>query len=172
MPSSGRRAFTLVVLAVTATVAGTLHRLPGRIATHFDAPGAPNGWSSHTAYVAILAAVGVLLPLAIVGSVAWLGTARAEWLDVPARQYWLQPNHRSEGLRRVTDHTWWLACLMAALTLGTHLVVLRANESDPPRLPTTFFLGMLLAFVGGVAAWIAAFYVVLRPPRQARAGPE
>ena len=144
-------------------VAATLPRLPVVLATHFDAVGTPNAWSSHAGYVTVLVVTGLLLPLAIVRMVAWFGVVRPEWLNVPYRTYWLEPARRAEGLRRILSHMWWLACWMAAFVIGIHLVLVQAHQTVPPLLPTGPFLGVVAAFLAGLAIWIAAFYRVLRP---------
>lgn len=149
-------------------VGGTFHRLPPRMATHFGAAGAPNGWSSPAGYVILLVIIGLLLPLGIVGLVGWLGRARPAWLNIPARHYWLEPAHRTEAVRLVREHVWWLACLMSGMALVMHVLLLAAHRSAPPRLPGSLFVAVLAAFLGGMAAWIAGFYRVLRPPERPR----
>ena len=49
----------LSVPAVAALFAATWHRLPPRLAVHFDGGGAPDGWMSRRQFVAF--AVGVLV---------------------------------------------------------------------------------------------------------------
>ena len=144
-------------------VAATLPRLPPILATHFNAVGTPNAWSSHAGYVTVLAVIGLLLPLAIVRMVGWFGVVRPEWLNVPYRTYWIEPARRAEGLSRILSHMWWLACLMAAFVLGIHLVLVGAHATVPPRLPMGSFLGVVTAFLTGLGLWIAAFYRVMRP---------
>jgi uncharacterized membrane protein len=38
-------------------------QLPGRVATHFDASGQPNGWMSRTAHLRLMIAFGLGFPL-------------------------------------------------------------------------------------------------------------
>jgi hypothetical protein len=136
------------------------------MATHFDIAGTPNAWSSHRGYVMLLVAVGLLLPFGIVKMVAWLGAVRPAWLNVPYREYWLEPSRRDEGMRRIADHMWWLACLMTYLALGVHLLLVQAHETAPPQLRTGPFLIVLGLFLAGLAIWIVAFYARLRPPAE------
>ncbi|HUL02262.1 MAG TPA: DUF1648 domain-containing protein [Gemmatimonadales bacterium] len=147
-----------------STVAVTLPHLPPQLATHFDVGGTPNAWSSHAGYVVVLTVVGFLLPLGIVRMVGWFGAVRPELLNVPYREYWLDPSRRAEGMRRIEGHMWWLACLMAALVVGIHLLLVQAHSTTPPHLRTGPFYSLLAAFLAGLATWIAAFYALLRPP--------
>ena len=144
-------------------VAVTAQRLPPLLATHFDAMGAPNAWSSHETYLLLMAVIGLVLPLGIVAMVAWVGGRHQEWLNVPAREYWLEPARRAEGVRRVRGHMWWLACLMTGLALGIHLLLVQAHQTTPPRLQLMPFVGVVAAFLTGIAIWIGAFYKVMRP---------
>jgi uncharacterized membrane protein len=141
----------------------TTERLPPVLATHFDAMGTPNAWSSHETYLLLMAVIGLLIPLGIQAMVAWVGARHPEWLNVPARDYWLEPARRAEGVRRVRSHMWWLACLMTGLAIGIHLLLVQAHESTPPRLQLMPFVGVLGAFLTGIAIWIGAFYRVMRP---------
>jgi uncharacterized membrane protein len=138
------------------------------MATHFGAAGAPNGWSSPAGYVILLVIIGLLLPLGIVGVVTWLGKTRPDSLNIAARHSWLEPAHRTEAVRLVRGHMWWLACLMSGMALMMHALLLTAHRSVPPRLPGNLFAAVLAAFLGGMVAWIAGFYRVLRPPERPR----
>lgn len=164
MPGSGRSAFWFIVVVGGAIVATTLSRLPLQIATHFGGNGAPNAWSSHGGYATLLTVIGLFVPVGIVKLVAGVGTVRPEWLNIPYRNYWIDPAHRAEGLRRIQGHLWWLGCLIAGLVLGIHFLLLQAHQSTPPRLHTRPFIALMAAFLLGIAFWIATFYRLLRPP--------
>ena len=66
MPSRGRSSFLILALAGAAFVALTLPRLPEPMAVHFGLRGDPDGWASHGVYVATIAIIGLVLPIAIV----------------------------------------------------------------------------------------------------------
>jgi hypothetical protein len=118
--------------------------------------------------VTILAVAGLLLPLGIVRMVGWFGAVRPELLNVPYREYWLEPSRRAEGMQRIEGHMWWLACLMAGLVVGVHLLVVQAHGTTPPQLRTGPFYSVVAAFLTALVIWIAAFYALLRPPPERR----
>ena len=134
------------------------------MAIHFGPRGAPNGWAGHGFYLATIAIIGLGLPLGIVAMVSRLAATRPEVLNVPGKDYWFQPARRDEGARRVTDQMWWLGCLMLSLTIAMHWLLLKANGSAPPRLPTVPFVGLLVAFLVGLVLWTRNLHAVMRPP--------
>lgn len=134
------------------------------MATHFDLYGQPNGWSSRPAYVALMAVIGVLLPLAMVALVEWLGATRPEALNVPGRDYWFHPVRRAEGVRRLRDQTWRLACLILGMIIALHGLILFAHTAVPPHLPTIPILALIVGFLLAMAAWAVGLYAGMRVP--------
>ena len=165
MLARGQGVFYVLATALIVVVLTTLRRLPLVVASHFDAAGMPNGWSSRPAYALLLVAIGVLLPLTItvfIRGLTRLGPAR---LNIPARDYWTRPEHHLEAVRRVRAYVWWLGCIMAGTALLIHLLVLDAHTHQPPRLNTSAILLVLAVVLLGVAGWAAGWYRVLQRPR-------
>jgi uncharacterized membrane protein len=161
---SGRSWFLLLAMAGAAFVAVTLPSLPARMATHFGPSGRADAWSSRGTYLVFLAVVGLLLPLAIGALTARLGASRPQLLNVPGKEYWLAPERRREGVARLAGAMWWLACLMLALSVAVHGLILLAHRSDPPRLPTVAFIALLAGFLVGMAFWVSNLNAAMRPP--------
>jgi drug/metabolite transporter (DMT)-like permease len=106
-----------------------------------------------------------VLPLLIVGLVSVLAGQNPDRLKLPARSYWREPQYRAEALRRVRAHMWWLACLMTGLAIAIHFLLLDAQRSNPPHLAAGWFGLVVMGFLSGLLLWIAAFYLIFRPPR-------
>jgi uncharacterized membrane protein len=159
----GGRVFGGMVAVLGLVLSGTLGRLPSAVAIHFGGAGMANGWSSRPAYTLLLLIIGIILPLAIVGLVYALTRRGPEWLNIPYKDHWRQPEHRSEGVRRVRAYIWWLAAIMALVAIATHSFILKANDSQPPRLPTTGFVMAYLVILLLIVGWIVGFYRLLRP---------
>jgi hypothetical protein len=169
MLERGRGVFWVLAIGLIAVLLVTLKRLPPIVASHFDAGGLPNGWSSRPVYAGVLVAIGVVLPLgitALIGRLTRQGTAR---LNIPARDYWIRPEHGQEAVHRVRAYLWWLACIMAGTSLLIHLLVLDAHGHQPPRLSTPTMLLVLGAVLLGIAGWTAGWYQLLRRPRSGQA---
>ena len=165
MLERGRIVFCLLAAALLAFVLVTFRRLPPVVASHFDAAGTPNGWSSRLGYALLLMVIGVLLPLGIAALVRGLTLQGPALLNIPARDYWTRPENGEEAVRRVRAYMWWLGCIMAGTALSIHLLVLNAHQHQPPHLSTSGILSVLGAALTAVAGWTACWYRVLRRPR-------
>jgi uncharacterized membrane protein len=157
----------VLAAAGVALVALTLRRLPDPMAVHFDAGGNPNGWGGHGSYLGILTLIGLVLPLGIVALVSRLSATHPETLNVPGKEYWFHPARRVEGIRRVTEQMWWLACLMLAFAMAIHVLLLAANAVVPPHLPTAPFILLLAGFLLGLVWWVRSLHGAMRPPPRA-----
>jgi uncharacterized membrane protein len=165
MLQRGRVLFGILATGLIAVVLVTLGRLPPVVASHFDAAGVPNGWSSRPAYALLLIAIGVLLPLGITGLITSLTRRGPARLNLPARDYWTRPEHSQEAVLRVRAYVWWLGCIMAGAALLIHWLVVAAHAHQPPRLRTSTVLLVLSAVLLGLAGWTAGWYRLLRRPR-------
>jgi uncharacterized membrane protein len=164
MLERGQGMFYILAAGLIAVVLVTLRRLPPSVASHFDAAGVPNGWSSRLGYALLLVVIGVLLPLCITALVRGLTRHGPALLNIPARDYWTRPEHGQEAVRRVRAYAWWLGCIMAGTALLIHLLVLDAHEHQPPRLSTGAMLLVLGAAFSAVAGWAAGWYRLLQQP--------
>ena len=109
-------------------VAITLPTMPTIVATNFNGVGAPHAWMGRGSYAIYLSAVGIVLPLGMVG----LMGRRA-----PTR-----------------ESRWWLGSLMIGFALGVHVLLLGAHRRQPPHLSTVSFLTAMGVFVVGLIAWV------------------
>lgn len=164
----GRTLFWILALGFTLATLLTMSALPPVVASHFDAAGAPNGWSSRSGYVTLLLAVGVGVPGGVIALVHGLTQRGPDLLNVPSRGYWRLPAHRDEAVRRVRAYMWWLGCLMTATALAVHCLVLQAQAVQPPHLSTRGIVVVLSSLLAAVAGWVAGWYWVLRPPAESR----
>ncbi len=160
----GRSLFCLLCLSLILLLILTIGQLPAVVASHFDAAGVPNGWSSRGFYAVLLAAIGVLLPLGIVGLVNAITERGPHLLNIPARDYWRRPEHGPEAIRRVRAYMWWLGCIMAGTALAVHGLILRAHTSIPPHLATGGIVTLLCGVLLAVGVWTIGWYRLLRPP--------
>ncbi len=165
MLERGRGVFYFLATGLVAAVLITLRRLPPVVASHFDAAGVPNGWSSRPVYALLLVGIGVLLPISITVLIRGLTRHGPGRLNIPARDYWTRQEHGAEAVRRVRAYMWWLGCVMAGTALLIHVLVLDAHVHQPPRLSTSGILLVLSAVLLGLAGWVAGWYRLLRRPR-------
>jgi len=142
------RPFFVLVLVVSAVLIGvTVDRLPAQIASHFGAGGAPNGWMSHSGYLLFMLAFAIGIPLAVVLSMAVLPRHMMRGINIPNRDYWLDPRRREGTLRYIEAHAYWLGSLIAAFIAAIHLLLIEANATQPPHLPGPLFVTLLVGFL-------------------------
>ncbi len=164
MVRHGRGLFWVLATGLVVVVLMTTGHLPPVVASHFDAAGVPNGWSSRPAYALLLIAVGAVLPLGTIGLVNAVTRGGPERLNIPAREHWTRAEHRHEAVRRVRAYMWWLGCAMAGIALAIHGLVLAAHTHLPPQLSSAGVAIVLGAAVAAIGAWIAGWYRLLRRP--------
>jgi uncharacterized membrane protein len=164
MLERGQAVFGLLAAGLIAVVLVTLGRLPPVVASHFDAAGMPNGWSSRPTYALLLLGIGLVIPLSTMGLIRAVTRQGPAGLNIPARDYWTRPENAPEAVRRVRAYIWWLGSIMAGTALMIHLLVLAAHQHQPPRLSTSAILLVIGAVVLGIAGWAAGWYRLLRRP--------
>jgi uncharacterized membrane protein len=125
----------LGVAFIAATMIFSLivfNQLPAQVATHFNARGQPDGWSSR-------AFASFLLPLIAVGLVFVLNT-------LPR----ILPRH--ENFQQF-ENTYWLMCnLVIGLLCALHVVVLGRSLGWPISIPTAVLLavGIMFTVIGNL----------------------
>jgi len=158
--------FLAVVLASLAHTVYFYPQLPERMASHFNASGQPDGWSTPAAFVffdlgvtALLAAVFLLLPL-------FLARVPTRWWNLPNKDYWLAPERRDQTVRLVrTQMLWFGAATLALLAIVKHLAI-QANLMETPHLSTRTMVYLMGLYFGFVAVWTVRFIMMFyrKPP--------
>jgi hypothetical protein len=170
MLHQGRFLFYLLAAGLVAALALTLGRLPPIVASHFDAAGAPNGWSTRPVYALVLVGIGILLPLATVGLITRLTRDGPASLNIPARDYWTRPEHAGRAVALVRAYHWWLGAILAGTSLAIHALVLAAHGRVPPRLSSSAMVGVLVTVTLAIGGWAVGWYRLLRRPTEGRRG--
>lgn len=160
-----RFAWIVLALCLAATgtfIVATTSALPESVASHFGGSGLANGFVTRDGYLRFMLGFGLVLPAfmaIVVGLVPRLAPTR---VNVPNRDYWLDPKRRAATLNALSAQGAWLGTLTAALIAALHYVLLVANRSTPPRLPADIFWMLLAGFVVALVLWIAALYLRFR----------
>jgi uncharacterized membrane protein len=122
-------------------------QLPDRLASHFDAAGYPNGWSSKSAYFALQAFILLVATVCFAALPAWLQRAPTRLINLPNKDYWLAPERRAATLARLASTLTWFGCAALALTLTVTSLVIRVNLSRGSALPAATMWALLGTFV-------------------------
>jgi hypothetical protein len=139
-------------------------RLPERVATHFDVSGEPNGWASRQAYAALILIGAGFTALVTAGGFAVARVLPDSMINLPNKDYWLGEGRRERTMDLLTSLGLAIGCLAVGLSIGVHVLTVRANTTAPVRLDgqATFALGA--GFMVGLAtATIVAFRGSRRP---------
>ena len=135
--------------------------LPERMASHFGASGAANGWMSKSQFLTLYAIV--LLPAIFLEF--WLPRKLAATpeknLNLPNKQYWLAPERRAETFAYFETFFAWFGCAFLLVMVSAMGLAMRANFVDPPHMPTGPIVSVLAGFtifiVVGIAAMVRRF---------------
>ena len=154
--------FVLFLVIAAIIIVTTTGQLPVQVASHFAGAGSANGWMGRSDYLVFMLAIGIGMPLLVVAVVGALPRTMVRSINIPNRDHWLTPARRDETLRYLSAHACWLGCLLTAFITAVHVVLLRANATQPPQLPGTMFFTVLVAFLIGMVLWIVALHARFR----------
>lgn len=132
--------------------------MPDLVATHFNAKGVADGWTSASRAVTTFAVAAVAVPLLLVILMALMRFLPAWCFNLPRKDYWLAPERRRETMNYLLRHSLWLASLWVIFFAGVHLAVIAANRMPSPRLPVGLFFSVTGIFVAGMIAWVAVMF--------------
>jgi uncharacterized membrane protein len=155
-----RLLFVLALVVAAVVIGVTTDQLPVQIASHFGAGGAPNGWMTRSGYLLFIFAFAIGIPLLVVLSMSVLPRVMDKAINIPNRDYWLDPARREETLRYLESHAYWLGSLIVVFIAAIHLLLIEANRTQPPHLPGVLFGTMLATFLAAMGIW--TFTMILR----------
>jgi hypothetical protein len=146
-------AFLALLGASAAIIIATCDALPASVAVKFSFSGRPTLWSSVENLRTWMLLSGVLLPLLIAGSLAWLPRAFPRLALVRTRPYGLPaPPEKVYALSLTSGVA--AGAIAALFVLFVHLLVVEANGVSPPRLEMMHFAALMVAFLGAIAVLI------------------
>jgi uncharacterized membrane protein len=159
-----RSLFLIILLFALADGLYFFPRLPGRMASHFGASRAPNGWMTKPQFFLIgVAAIGLA---AFVGFAVprRLAATDASKLNLPNKDYWLAPERRAETLASLGAFFAWYGCGILLLeTIVMHLAM-DANLHTPQQFPAAAGLALAAGFGGFSVVWLLSMMLRFRRP--------
>jgi len=154
----------VLVIAGVGIIAGTSGDLPARMATHFGAGGTANGWSTRETYLLVMIGLVIAVPVSLLALMVWLPQRGLCACKLPNRDYWLAPERRSGTYERLTGYAGVAGALVVVLLVALHFLVIEANSSTRPALPTGPFVTVMLGFAVAMIAWTVALSYGFRRP--------
>lgn len=109
-------------------------RLPDQVASHFDARGMPNDWSSKDGFFAIMGGVIALIAVIFLGFGFWLPKLPVSTVNLPNKHYWFAPERKENTLSVLTGYMFWFGAATLALMAGILQQTFEANLNPGQRL--------------------------------------
>ena len=155
--------FLVLCLAAAAMfIVATVPALPPRVASHFGISNAANGFMTRGDYLTFMLSFALAFPLFLAAVIGLVPRMLPNMINLPNRDYWLDPKRRDATLDALSAHGAWLGSLAALFAAAIHYVLLVANQSSPPYLPADLFRMLLVGFLVAIALWIATLYLRFR----------
>jgi uncharacterized membrane protein len=132
--------------------------LPIRVASHFSASGAVNGWSPK---LSLFVLYWIVLIVAIVISTVvplLVGVLPPSMINLPNKDYWLSDEKRHETVQVFRTYFKWFGVMLMAMLVLVFEVVLQANLLSVPPSPITFW-SLLGIFMASALIWAIRFSI-------------
>jgi uncharacterized membrane protein len=150
--------FSALLVVFAVLIFNSLGDLPARVAVHFDTNNAPDGWVTRQQYglYALLLLIG--LPLLLFAAMAGVPRVTGGKGQIPNHEYWFATERNEQTKSYLVDHSSWLGTMTVAVLYGTHVILMRANELNPPKISSDRFLTMIFFYSCGLVWWAVTFF--------------
>lgn len=165
-----RTAFIAAFLANVTLSLVSLAILPDPVAIHFGSGGAPDGWASTLTHTLLMLGVNTLVFGALYFAPRLISTVPSKWVNLPNRDFWLNPQRRPLAAEKLRHHLWQFGTAVFLFMFFAGLLTIRANRSDPVRLEEGLFLVGLGIFLAYTLYWIVGLMRAFRVPTAPRSG--
>jgi uncharacterized membrane protein len=128
--------------------------LPDRLASHFNAYGAPNDWMPKQAFFvvyAVMVLVAAVPEFFVPFSIARTSDAR---INLPNKDYWLAPAQRAGTMAYFAKSFAWFGCALLLVEVLAMGLAIQANFGSPPRLAAAPMITLVAAFLLYTVVWI------------------
>ena len=142
--------YGLVLVARVVTIAWAAVNLPDNVASHFDASGSANDWTSRSGYLAFDIGITALMMLGL-PMLRGLANGSGAGVNIPNRDYWFRPENRATLRRLLTGDLVFIACATGLLLTWLTVSVVVANQKAEPAMGSwslMVVLGYALVVVG------------------------
>lgn len=146
--------FLAMIIAAAIFSLEVIVSLPGRVAITFNSRGLAVNFMSRNDYYIYILICTIGFPLFIVGVIGWLPKLFPNKINIPNRDYWLEPQNREQTILFLTQHAYRLGCIFTVFMVGIQWLVVLANRQNPPQLDNIKFTVLLIGFPISIFIWI------------------
>ena len=152
-----RLALLALTLLALLELAYFYPRLPETVASHFNAAGQADGWSSKDAFVRFNALfIGAFA--ALFWGISWLmARLPVDLINMPNREYWLAEERRAATLCTIQQQMEWLGVATLLLLIAILQVSIVASLMPGAEMPAAAMWLPLAGFLIFMVLWTAAF---------------
>jgi len=136
--------------------------LPEPLASHFDASGTPDGFSSRAAFVSTVIVIHALLVLVFLLVPALLRITPASLVSLPNREYWWDPSRRDATISTLASYFLYFGISSQVVAIVAVELTVRANLGHP--FDTGPMWGVLALHAVNVAGWLLSLLRRFRKP--------
>ena len=129
--------------------------LPDRVASHFGLRGEANAWMSKEANLLFLGAVGLGLPLFILGLTYVTRFFPNSTFNLPHKEYWLAPERRQQTVDFLFHESFWMAGFTQLFLSWVNFLIIIAHRQTPQRLSMPGLWIALVLLLVALGFWIA-----------------
>ncbi len=130
--------------------------LPDRIAVHFNASGAADGWGPKLPFFEVFGLIFTMMALLLWGLPLLLRRIPDAMINLPNKDYWLAPVRRKQSLDRIMDQMLFMGAMTLLLLDGVIFLSLKANLLSTPVMQAELMWGLLIVFITINIVWIVS----------------
>ena len=160
----------LQVLTVGALLWGVLRvilvwdELPQTLASHFDAQGKPNGFSTKEQFFIVYGLMtGFVLSTLLVG-IPLMKVIPPKYLNIPHRAYWLTGGRLNEAQAKISKAMWWM-CVGTATLLTVVLELVIQSNLKGSTFSSSSMLFVMGAYFLFIVIWLIKMMTSFTPPK-------
>lgn len=148
--------FLALILLAALFVWISSRSLPAVVASHFGISGHANRFMPRDAYVGLMLAAVMLVPLLLVALPTWAFRSPNAPINLPHRDYWLAPQRRAQTVATLSAQLVRFAILVLMFLCYVHWLVVKANQVTPPALASRWMVAGLAVFLLATLVWVVA----------------
>jgi uncharacterized membrane protein len=149
----------LLVVLVIATVFQITHFypfLPDLVVSHCGPGGQPDGWLGKTTFFWAMAISELIVTGCFVAIALVLPNLSKRWINIPNKNFWLEPERQHNTIRYIQVHILWFAVIIEAAMVLLWQSTINANVKPELHWPANFWWTLTITIII-FALWMTRF---------------
>ncbi|MBD3392342.1 MAG: DUF1648 domain-containing protein [Chitinivibrionales bacterium] len=137
-------------------------QLPRHMASHFNALGGPDSWSSRLAFYATYLGGLAFTTIMFLAIPYFLRRVPHKWVNLPNRDYWLAPSRVDESLARFGTALYRFGAVTNAFMIFAFQCTVIANLRPSLAFPNEVMVGGVVFYFAFTAIWVVTLLLSFR----------